>query len=91
MYSMHSKNKKIGFKVLFLAFCVYMGKGKGEVVVGIVAFLLFSESKNFIIRQEQKTLSDHTKISIARKYNNNNINTSVYFYFKACNKITKPN
>lgn len=49
-----SKNNKIVFKILFLACCVYIGKGKGEVVVGILAFQLFSESKNFIIRQEQK-------------------------------------
>jgi len=86
-----SKNNKIVFKILFLAFCVYMGKGKREVVVSILAFQLFFESENFIIRQERKTLSDHAKISIARNCNNNNRNMCVYFYFKACNKITKPN
>lgn len=56
-----SKNNKICFKNLFLAIRVYMGKGKGEVVVGILAFQLFSESKNFIIRQEQKTWSYQNK------------------------------
>lgn len=70
-----SKNKnKLALKSCFQFFCVCMGKGKGGVVVGILAFQLFSKSKNFTIGQEQKALSDHTKISIARNYNNNNNN-----------------
>lgn len=68
-----------------------MGKGKGGGVAGILDFQLFSESKNFIIRQEQKTLSDHTKISIARNCYNNNMSTCVYLYFKAYHKIANPN
>lgn len=40
-----------------------MGKGKREVVIGILTFQLF-ENINFIFRQEHKILSDHTKISI---------------------------
>lgn len=86
-----SKNNKISFKNLFLAFCVYMGNGKGGGGVDILDFQLFSESKDFLIRQEHKTLSDHTKISIVRNCYNNNTNTCVYLDFKACHKIANPN
>lgn len=65
---------------------MYVNKGKGEVVVGILAFQLFSESKHFIIRQEQKTLFDHTEITIARNYDNMNM---FIFLFQSLSKENK--
>lgn len=66
-----------------------MGKGKREVVIGILTFELFEN--NFILRQEHKILSAHTKISIAWNCKKKEMNTWVYFYLKGCHKVTQIN
>lgn len=55
------QNSNICFKILFVPSCVYVGKEKREVVIGILTFQL-SENNNFILRREHKILSDHTKV-----------------------------
>lgn len=70
-----------------------MGKGKREVVTGNVISQLF-ENNNFILRQEHKILSDHTKISTVwnwKKKKKKEMNTCVYFCFKGFHKVTNPN
>lgn len=44
-----TKNNKIGFKILFLAFCVYVCKGEKEVVFWLLGFSL--KGKSFMIRR----------------------------------------
>lgn len=44
-----TKNKKIGFKILFLAFCMYVCKGEREVVFRLLGFSL--KGKSFMIRR----------------------------------------